>query len=367
MNSTMNAVYIKDRPEVGLLGDNVIIDRSLPSLNPSSIKPDQVLIKVKASSVNVDDLHLAEGAFLGGMPGMQTHQPTPTKPLVLGSDFAGVVEAVGSKVGGSFQVGQRVCGLNARMLGDAGTWADNTVSTAKDHVVPIPDHISFEEAAALLMPLHVIHALIEAAKLESDGKRVLIIGASGGIGSTLIPVLRHMYPNMYIVGVCSSRNIAFVKGLGANDVVDYTKGRIEDGLEKHSVDAVFDLIGGMEGHSSGKALLKPKGRYMTAVGPLEWLGERKLSGLEKVSWVLKILRNAMMNFIPGSHPYYHMVVPTELHSEFYQLIFQSEVRAHVAHTFQLEKNEIVKAIDYIQSHRTRGKIVLTMSEPHDEK
>ena len=214
--------------------------------------------------MNVDDLHLAEGAFLGDMPGMQTQR----------SDFAGVVEAVGSKVGDSFQVGRRVCGLNARMLGHAGTWADYTVPTAKDHVVPIPDHIYFEQAAALLMPLHVIHGLIEAAKLESDETRVLIIGESGGIGSTLIPVLRHMYPELYIAGVCSSRNTDFVKELGANDIVDYTKGRIIDGLEKRSFDAVFDLFGGQEGHSSGKVLLKPKGRYLTAVGPLEWNGDK---------------------------------------------------------------------------------------------
>jgi len=203
------------------------------------------------------------------------------------------------------------------------------------------------------MPLHVIHGLIEAAKLESNEKRVLIIGSSGEIGSTLIPVLRHMYPQLYIAGVCSSQNTDFLKELGANDIVDYTKGRIEDGLEKRSFDATFDLIGGQEGHSSGKVLLKPKGRYLTDVGPLEWIGEKKLSGCEKASWALKILGSAIMNYSPESHPYYHLVVPTELDSEFYQLIFQSEVRPHVAHTFPLGKDEIVKAIDLIQSHRTR--------------
>ena len=69
------------------------------------------------------------------------------------------------------------------------------------------------------------HVLTEAAKLESGGgaggnQRVLIIGASGGIGSTFIPVLRHLYPELYIVGVCSSRNTVFVKKLGATDVID---------------------------------------------------------------------------------------------------------------------------------------------------
>ena len=366
----MNAAYIKDRPEVSLLGDKVIIDTSLPSYDPSSLKPDQVLINVKASSMNIDDLHLAEGTFLGGMPGLQTNEPTPTKPLVLGSDFAGVVVAVGSKVAGdSLQVGQRVCGLNARMLGHAGTWADYTVSTAKDHVVPIPDHVSFVEAAALLMPLHVIHGLIEAAKFEEssagagagDQSRVLVIGASGGIGSTFIPVLRHLYPELYIVGVCSGRNTDFVKELGATDVIDYTKGPIEDGLEKGTFDIIFDLMGGEKAHSSGKVILKPKGRYLTSVGPLEWIGDKKLSVCEKVSWVSKVLRNAIMNSIPGSHAYYNLVVPTELDSEFYQLIFKSEVRSHVAYTFPLEKEEIVKAIDLIQSHRTRGKVVLTIN------
>lgn len=372
----MNAAYIKDRPEVGLLGDKVIIDTSLPSyyplVDPSSLKPDQVLINVKASSMNVDDLHLAEGTFLGGMPGLQTNEPTPTKPLVLGSDFAGVVVAVGSKVAGAgdssssyLQVGQRVCGLNARMLGHAGTWADYTVSTAKDHVVPIPDHVSFVEAAALLMPLHVIHGLIEAAKLESGGggdQRVLIIGASGGIGSTFIPVLRHLYPELYIAGVCSSRNTDFVKELGATDVIDYTKGPIEDGLEKGTFDVIFDLVGGEKAHSSGNVILKPKGRYLTSVGPVEWIGDKNLSICEKVSWISKVLWNAIMNSIPGSHAYYHLVVPTELDCEFYQLIFKSEVRSHVAHTFPLEKEELAKAIDLIQSHRTRGKVVLTITK-----
>lgn len=70
-----------------------------------------------------------------------------------------------------------------------------------------------------------------------------------------------------------------------------------------------------------------------------------------------------MNSIPGSHAYYKLVVPTELDSEFYQLIFESDVRAHVAHTFPLGRmDDIVKAIDLIQSHRTRGKVVLTVTK-----
>jgi len=358
----MYAAYIKDRPEIGRLGDEVLIDTALPVPDPSTLKADQVLIKVKASSVNVDDLHLAEGAFLGGMPGLQTKAPTPAEPLVLGSDFAGIVEAAGSKAREAFQVGQRVCGLNARMMGDAGTWAGYTIANAKDHVVPIPDHISFVEAAALIMPLHVIHGLVEAAKLESiDEKRVLVIGASGGIGSTLISILRHLYPDLHIVGVCSSRNIDFVKGLGANDIIDYTKGNVEDELEKGSFDVVFDLIGGRKSHTTGRAVLKPKGKFVTSVGPLEWIGDKMLSAWEKLSWVSKILWNGMKNSIPGSHPYYHMVVPTELDSEFCQLIYESDVRSHVAHTFSLGRDNLLKAIDGIQSHRMRGKVVLTIS------
>ena len=362
-DTTMNAAFIKDRPEIGLLGDKLFVDSSLLLLDPSLLKDGQVLVKVKASSMNIDDLHLAEGAFLGGMPGLQTNEPTVAKPLVLGSDFAGIVEAVGSKAGETFQVGQRVCGLNTRMMGDAGTWADYTIANAKDHVVPIPDHISFAEAAALLMPLHVNHGLIEAAKLEStDKKRVLVIGASGGIGSILISILRHLYPELYIVGVCSSRNVDFVKGLGATDTIDYTKGPIEDGLEDGSFDIIFDMVGGEKSHSMAQVILKAKGRFITPVGPVEWLGDKMLTTGEKFSWVLKILWNSMRNYIPGSHPYYHMVVPTELHSEFYQRIFESDVRCHVAHTFPLDKDSLVKAIDIIQSHRTRGKVVLTISK-----
>lgn len=122
------------------------------------------------------------------------------------------------------------------------------------------------------------------------------------------------------------------------------------------------MIGGKQGHSSGKVLLKAKGRFLTSVGPIEWIGDKNLSVGEKVSWVSNVLWNVMMNSIPGSHAYYHLVVPTELDSEFYQSIFETNVRAHVAHTFSLKKDDIVKAIDLIQSHRTRGKVVLVINQ-----
>lgn len=359
MKHTMNAAYIKDRPDIGLLGDKIVTGTSIPVLDPSNLKPDQLLINVKASSMNVDDLHLAEGVFLGGMPGMQTNEPSDMTPLILGSDFAGVIVAVGSKVGDSFQVGQRVCGLNKRMFGEDGTWAEYTVA-GKDHVVSIPDHISFVEAAALVMPLHVIHGLIEAAKLE-DGKRVLVVGASGGIGSTLVPILRHLYPKLDIVGVCGSKNVAFVKELGATSTVDYSKGPIEDELGKSTFDVVFDIVGGVESHSTGKALLKPKGRYVTPVGPIAWIGDKKLTFGEKMFFVLTILGNTIKNILPGSHSSYHMVAPVELSGTFFALMFDTNVRAHISQTVEFENKELVKAIELVQSHRARGKVILKIT------
>jgi len=215
----MRAAYITERPSIGNLGSLMHLDTSQPAPSKEDVKPHEILVHVKAFSINVDDIHVTEGSFLGGVPGMQRKKGI--SPLVIGSDFSGIIAHVGSQVS-KFKVGQRVCGMNKQqgIFSQKGTWAEYTV-TQSNNIVAFPNHISFQDAAAIVMPLFVIHGLLLESKVDiKSNNKVLVIGASSGIGSMLIPILHKMYPDgLHITGVCSGRNEKFVRDLGANQVV----------------------------------------------------------------------------------------------------------------------------------------------------
>jgi len=365
----MKAVYITSRPAVGDLANKIHLDdHKIATPKAEDLKPNEILVRVQAFSVNIDDLHIVEGSFLGGLPGLQSSSMSEDKPLVLGTDFSGVVEAVGSNIK-TFHPGQRVCGLNhiQSVYGEKGSWAEYTVSTNLANLMPIPDDVSFSEAAASVMPLFVIRGLLDAAKLQGN-ERVAVIGASGGIGSMLIQVLRKMYHGLYIAGVCSGRNVNFVKALGADRVVDYTKGPIEHALllkqdeDDGSYDVVFDVLGGPSSYQSGRAVLSKRGRYVTCVGPIEWVGDEKLSMFGQASWIAKIIWNSLWNIVPGPHPYYHLAAPSEMDSKTFQLAFEEEgLRPRIEKSVAFgDLTQLKEVLELVRSHRAKGKIVVTM-------
>lgn len=382
----MRAIYLTQRPSsVGNLANVVHIDnKAVPTPQADNLSPHEIIVQVKASSINVDDLHVAEGSFLGGVPGLQSRKPSPKRPVVIGSDFSGIVTAVGSGVK-DFTVGQRVCGMNKQqsIFSEAGTWADYTV-TKSENLVPLPPNkdedsssrvrssISFAEAAASVMPLFVVQGLIDAAgsSLRRGNERVVVIGASGGIGSMLIQMLKHIYPNIYIVGVCSGRNVKFVKGLGVDEVVDYTKGPVENTLNNKKTnaasyyDVVFDMVGGPASYKTGKTLLRPrKGRFITITGPVEWVGDEKLTGIGQVALIAKMIwYSFFLNKIPGlSHPYYHIATPTQLVKSTFQLAFEEGISPHIEKSIPFgDKTKFKDAVDLVQSHRAKGKIIVEM-------
>jgi len=358
----MKAAYITERPTIGNLGDKMQIGE-VPT--PKDVKPDEILVQVKAFSINVDDIHIMEGSFLGGLPGMQRKKGND--PLIVGSDFAGVVTQVGSGVT-TFKVGQRVCGINHRqsIFSESGTWAEYTV-TKSDNIVAFPESISFQHAAALVMPLNVIHGMLLDTKLNLKAKqKVLVIGASGGIGSMLVSILHKFYPcNMHVTGVCSGRNEKFVRALGADQVVDYTKGPIEDALNDDSdpYDVVFDMIGGQSSYKTAKAILGKKGRFITPTGPVEWVGDEVLTGLAQLAFISKMIwYTVIMNYIPGSHPQYDLPVPTNLKDPtIFNFAFENGIIPQIEKAVAFEDQRgIAEAIELVRSHRAKGKVVVSM-------
>ena len=183
---------------------------------PTAKGDDDVLIRVKATSVNTPDWITVTGVpkILRLRFGLR-NPPTPIR----GTDVAGIVEAVGRHVT-DFVAGDEVFGSSwANGLATPGTYAEYTVTTAS-HLIKKPPELSFEDAAASVMSgLTAMIAMANVAKV-GPGKRVLINGASGGLGTFAVQIARKR--GAEVTGVCGPANIELVKSLGAYHVVDYT-------------------------------------------------------------------------------------------------------------------------------------------------
>lgn len=212
--------------------------------------PGQILIKVAASSVNPVDWKRASGKLRLFLP--------VTFPGTPGYDVAGEVAEVGSGVSG-FPVGMRVHARIGEMTGGAS--ADYALAGV-DVTTPMPEGMTFADAAALpLAGMTALQGLRDRAGLPMKGarERVLVVGASGGVGHLGVQIARST--GAFVAGVCSGRNAEMVRGLGANEVLDYTKPDPYAG--QAPFDIVLDCVAGNPG--PWLPLMGPKGRYVSCL------------------------------------------------------------------------------------------------------
>ena len=201
---------------------------------------DQILVKVEAAAVNPLDSHFMRGSpyVLRLMLGIGT--PSDSR---LGRDFAGTVVATGSAVT-EFAPGDRVFG------GVDGAFAQYAVRGASGSVARIPEGVSFEQAAAIpIAGVTALQALRDHGKLES-GQRVLINGASGGVGTFAVQIAKSM--GAHVTGVCSGRNVEMVKNLGADQVFNYKE---QDYTESgQQFDLIVDMVGNHSPRTNSEVL-----------------------------------------------------------------------------------------------------------------
>jgi NADPH:quinone reductase-like Zn-dependent oxidoreductase len=237
--SEITAIQFSDYGPPGVLSARRI---PMPQLNAG-----EVSIEVYAASVNPVDWKMRAGLLQGVFPA--------SLPLTSGRDGAGVVSAVGAGVDTEL-IGRRVCFLASRGV---GTWAEQIVLPAA-LVVRIPDTLSFTDAAALpLAGLSAWAALVTAAQI-SRGMRVLIHAAAGGVGTIAMQIARDR--GAHVAATCSLRNIDFVRGLGAEDVIAYDDNiAFEERLS--GFDIVLDPIGG-DVHRRSYAVIR-KGGMLTCL------------------------------------------------------------------------------------------------------
>jgi NADPH:quinone reductase-like Zn-dependent oxidoreductase len=223
-------------------------------------KDNKILVKVYASSVNQGDAYVVRGEPLLFRPSYGLPGPKHTIP---GGDVAGRVEAVGKDVE-RFQPGDEVFGD----IGECGfgAWAEY-VSAPEDAVVLKPTNTTFEEAAAVSQAAIVaLQGLRDKGQIQ-PGQKVLINGASGGVGTFAVQIAKSF--GAEVIGVCSTQNLDLVRSIGADHVIDYTQ---EDFTRSgQHYDLIFDIAGNRSVSDYMRALL-PKGTHVScAISPVALL------------------------------------------------------------------------------------------------
>jgi NADPH:quinone reductase-like Zn-dependent oxidoreductase len=219
-------------------------------------KDDQVLVKVHVTTVNRTDCGFRAGKpfFVRALTGL----PRP-RVTVLGTEFAGEVEAVGHSVA-SFAVGDRVFGFKGLPF---GAHAEYMAIPEDGFLATMPAHLGFEEAAPSTEGSHYALALIRKAKVRS-GQDVLVYGATGAIGSAAVQLLKHL--GARVTAVCGPEHLELVKGLGADRVIDYTAQDFTRDEQRYEV--VLDAVG-KSSFLRCRRLLKPGGVFLSSeFGPL---------------------------------------------------------------------------------------------------
>src|SRR3954447_1515405 len=189
---------------------------------------NQIPVRVRAVS-----LRFFDGGMLGGsVPGRLLFGLRKPKNTIPGSDFAGTVEAIGTNVT-EFKPGDEVFGVRAGCLAEY-----ICIRADRGAVVTKPANVNFEQAASIPTALVSLQGLRDTGRVTA-GQKVLINGASGGVGTFAVQIAKSM--GAEVTGVCSGKNVEMVKSLGADHVIDYTKDDYTKGDQRY--DVIYDLIG----------------------------------------------------------------------------------------------------------------------------
>ena len=302
---------------------------------------DQILVRVRAASVNPYDWHFIEGTpkIMRAM-GVGLRKPKDTR---VGVDFAGTVEAVGKNpaAAGQFKPGDEVFG------GKGGAFADYVCPRAGRAVALKPANITFEQAASVnIAGITALQALRDKGKVQS-GQKVLINGASGGVGTFAVQIAKSLGAD--VTGVCSTRNVDLVRSLGADRVIDYTKEDFTKTGQRY--DVILDNVGNQPLLSFRRALI-PKGKYVMigGGGPNDQGLIGPLFRPIKAMLLSPFMSQEMGMFIADTNQKDLAVLA--------DLMQSGKVKPVIDRTYKL--SEVPAAIAYLEQGHARGKVVITV-------
>src|SRR5467141_2467526 len=291
---------------------------------------NQILVRVRAVS-----LRFFDGGMLRGGVGRLLFGLRKPKNTCPGSDFSGTVETVGRNVT-EFKPDDEVFGVRA------GALAEYICVRSSGAVVSKPANVNFEQAASIPTALVALQGLRDTARVK-PGQKVLINGASGGVGTFAVQIAKSL--GAEVTGVCSTRNVDMVRSLGADHVIDYTKEDFTNGPQRY--DVVLDNVGN---HSmfENRRVLNPKGKYIMVGGP----PGRWIDPLPRVlnAFVLsRFVSQEMSMFLAELNPRDLTVLR--------DLMQAGKVKPVIDRRYRL--SDVPEAIRYLEKGHARGKVVIT--------
>jgi NADPH:quinone reductase-like Zn-dependent oxidoreductase len=295
------------------------------------ITAEQVLIRVQAASINPLDWHVmrASPAFIRLMGGIRR----PKQPI-RGVDVAGIVEAVGSSITG-FEPGDHVVGTAPGSLAEYA-------AASHDKIVRIPDDVDFEAAASVpVAGITALQGLRDLGQIE-PGQKVLIIGASGGVGTFAVQLAKHF--GAEVTGVCSSRNADLVRSIGADHVIDYSSTDILDSAERY--DVIFQLAG-----TTSPLKLR---RILAETGTLVLSsGMGRMSGIDRIVKAMALrpfVEQRLMTWVANENG-------TDMRF-LADLLESGAITPVIDRIYPLA--EAAEALRYVEEGHTQGKVVVTV-------
>jgi NADPH:quinone reductase-like Zn-dependent oxidoreductase len=301
---------------------------------------DQVLVRVRATSVNPYDWHFVEGTPKVMRLGVGLRKPKDTR---LGVDYAGTVEAVGKSVT-RFKPGDEVFG------GKTGAFAEYVCVREDRLIATKPTNVTFEEAGSVdIAGVTALQAVRDKGKVQ-PGQRILINGASGGVGTFAVQIGKSLGAN--VTGVCSTRNVDLVRSLGADRVIDYTKEDFTKGTDRYDV-----IIDNIANHSLSEVrhVLTPKGKYIIiggGSGAKDWQG---LFGM-----MTRMFKTLFVKPFVSQEMGMMLTDPTQNDLVALADLMQSgKVKPVLDRTYK-SLSAIPEAIRYVEQGHARGKVVVTM-------
>lgn len=295
----------------------------------------EVLIRIHAATVTAADYRMRSFDVSGlfWLPMRLSLGLTRPKRGILGTELAGEVETVGKEVS-LFKKGDRVFGINT---GGNGAYAEYACRPQDSALATIPTGMTFEQAAAIPFgALAALYFLRDKGQIRS-GQRVLIYGASGGVGTAAVQLAKSF--GAHVTGVCSTGNIGMVRSLGADEVVDYTK---EDFSKRGETwDIIFDTVG-KTSFSRCRGSLEKRGRYLLTVFYLPQLLQMlwtSITGGRKVICGIGTEKREDLLFIRG-------------------LMEEGKIEPVIDRRYSLE--QIIEAHRYAEGGHKKGSVVITV-------
>src|SRR5712692_8454601 len=304
------------------------------------VRDDDVLVQVHAASLNQLDSKIRDGEFRLILP--------YRLPLILGNDVAGVVVQVGSKVQ-RFKPGDDVYARPAKDR--IGTFAEFIAMNEAD-VAMKPKNLTMEEAASMpLVALTAWQVLVERANLKK-GQKVLIHAGSGGVGTIAIQLAKHL--GAYVATTTSTANIALVKSLGADVVVDYRKDDFEKVLQGY--DVVLNSLG-KDTLEKSPAVLKPGGKLISISGPPDPDFARESGSGWLLQQVMRLLSSGIRRKSKRrgiSYSFLFMTANGGQLGKITSLIEAGDIRPVMDRVFPFERTN--EALAYVETGRAKGKV-----------